>query len=126
MRARGFALRDKFADALSGLIMAEEAQDYSSISDVTPQTQILSSKLDNLIAKQDQAVNESVVVIEEQNAEKLQELSELVIRHNISDEVIGKWCNKAGVSSINELDNNKIELCISHINKQYSQEIEVA
>ena len=28
MRARGFALRDKFPDALKGLITAEEAQDY--------------------------------------------------------------------------------------------------
>lgn len=28
MRARGFALRDQFADALLGLISAEEAQDY--------------------------------------------------------------------------------------------------
>lgn len=28
MRARGFALRDKFADALKGLILAEEARDY--------------------------------------------------------------------------------------------------
>jgi hypothetical protein len=28
MRARGFALRDKFADLLEGLITAEEAQDY--------------------------------------------------------------------------------------------------
>lgn len=34
MRARGFALRDKFADALGGLITAEEAQDYPV--DVTP------------------------------------------------------------------------------------------
>jgi len=28
MRARGFALRDKFPDALKGLITAEEARDY--------------------------------------------------------------------------------------------------
>ena len=28
MRARGFALRDRFADCLGGLISSEEAQDY--------------------------------------------------------------------------------------------------
>ena len=28
MRARGFALRDVFADALGGMISAEEANDY--------------------------------------------------------------------------------------------------
>ena len=35
MRARGFALRDKFADLLSGIISVEEAQDYVPL-DVTP------------------------------------------------------------------------------------------
>ena len=120
MRARSFALRDKFADALSGLIMAEEAQDYSTISDVTPKTQTLNFKLDELINDQVQEVKEMVMPVEKPNPEKLQELGALVLTHNISDEIISRWCNKAGVSSINELDNNKIELCINYINTQYS------
>jgi len=36
LRARGFALRNAFADALRGLITAEEAQDYQSVPE-TPQ-----------------------------------------------------------------------------------------
>lgn len=40
MRARGFAFRDRFADALKGLIFREEAEDYPTdpkhIQDVTP------------------------------------------------------------------------------------------
>lgn len=43
MRARGFALRDQFADALMGLISAEEAQDYAATQevekDITPPKQ---------------------------------------------------------------------------------------
>ncbi len=35
MRARGFALRDSFADALGGVRMAEEVQDYEE-RDITP------------------------------------------------------------------------------------------
>jgi len=35
MRARGFALRDKFADVLKGIAMREEVQDY--VIDVTPE-----------------------------------------------------------------------------------------
>jgi hypothetical protein len=35
-RARGYALRDKFADALNGLITVEEAQDLPSERDITP------------------------------------------------------------------------------------------
>lgn len=36
MRARGFALRDQFADALAGLITAEEAEDYPEERDMGP------------------------------------------------------------------------------------------
>lgn len=36
MRARSFALRDQFADALAGLITAEEAQDYPTERDMGP------------------------------------------------------------------------------------------
>lgn len=46
MRARGFALRDSFADALGGVRMAEEVQDYD-IKDVTPSK--TKSVLSNLI-----------------------------------------------------------------------------
>jgi hypothetical protein len=38
LRARGFALRNAFADALRGLITAEEAQDYPA-AEPTPVTQ---------------------------------------------------------------------------------------
>jgi len=44
MRARGFALRDQFSDALKGFNSAEEVSDYNSddrpIKNVTPQTEI--------------------------------------------------------------------------------------
>ena len=36
LRARGFALRNAFADALRGLVTAEEAQDYPTVT-VTPE-----------------------------------------------------------------------------------------
>jgi hypothetical protein len=38
LRARGFALRNAFADALRGLVTAEEAQDYQTpaVSEPTP------------------------------------------------------------------------------------------
>ena len=42
LRARGFALRDMFADALKGIITREEAVDYpSQLQDVTPTNQII-------------------------------------------------------------------------------------
>ena len=36
LRARGFALRDTFADALSGVSMVEEVQDYRETRNITP------------------------------------------------------------------------------------------
>lgn len=36
MRARGFVLRDGFADVLRGLGIAEEVQDYQNMRDITP------------------------------------------------------------------------------------------
>lgn len=43
MRARGFAIRDAFPDAMKGMITAEEAQDYPTKAprDVTPAPEIL-------------------------------------------------------------------------------------
>lgn len=38
MRARGFAIRDTFPDALRGLHIAEEAQDIIDITTITPET----------------------------------------------------------------------------------------
>jgi hypothetical protein len=43
LRARGFALRNAFADALRGLVTAEEAQDYQTPEPVreTPREQVV-------------------------------------------------------------------------------------
>ena len=122
MRARSFALRDKFADALSGLLMAEEVQDYSTTVDVTPKTKTLSSKLDELITEQSNNDNDDKLAIVQDNQPILDELSKLIFTHNIPDDTITKWCNKAGVATINELDSSKIQSCVDHIYSNYVQE----
>lgn len=58
MRARGFALRDSFADALSGVQVAEEVQDYSTIKDVTP-TNDLKDDLTKLASKNKKETSEA-------------------------------------------------------------------
>ncbi len=47
MRARGFALRDKFSDVLKGIALREEVEDYN-IVDVTPKA--AQEKLSGLLA----------------------------------------------------------------------------
>ena len=127
MRARGFALRDKFADALGGLITVEEAQDYQVVDmpekNVTPitKTDMLSNKLDHVVLEEEEAAKP-------EPSETLSELIELIKLHNVSSEVINKWCTKAGVESIADLGEERQLACIEYINKQYnySQDMEAA
>lgn len=58
MRARGFALRDSFADALGGVRLAEEVQDYE-IKDITPEKN-RSADISDLIANKSKPVFENV------------------------------------------------------------------
>lgn len=48
MRARGFALRDSFADALGGVRVAEEVADYSKAKDITPKAELKEDLLKSL------------------------------------------------------------------------------
>ena len=47
LRARGFALRNQFADAIAGLITAEEAQDMPIERDITPAVTLLPENSDD-------------------------------------------------------------------------------
>jgi hypothetical protein len=70
MRARGFALRDKFSDVLKGIAMREEVEDYQVIqADRTTTAQACISELI-------QAKSENVTLIEKiENAESLPRLN---------------------------------------------------
>lgn len=49
MRARAFALRDTFADALSGVSMVEEVQDIKPVKDITPKQEKNQAAKDELL-----------------------------------------------------------------------------
>ena len=135
MRARGFALRDKFADVLGGLIIVEEARDYPV--DVTPQTQTkdLSSKLDNVLLKQTQShlspvlkEDEELMTEEQEEAISIQpELTQLILTHSVSSDITDSWCKKAGVDSIYELKDKLTEdqviACREYINRNCVEDV---
>lgn len=58
MRARGFALRDKHTDALKGMILREEAEDYpTKIKNVSAEpSKVYESKADEIMDSMDDAV----------------------------------------------------------------------
>jgi len=61
-------------------------------------------------------------------SETLAELIELIKLHNVSSEIINKWCSKAGVESIADLGEERQLACIKYINEQYNylQDMEAA
>ena len=131
MRARGFALRDKFADVLGGLITAEEAQDYPV--DVTPQAQPqdLSSKLDNVLSQQSQLTNEVVEVSQEEDVNtKQSELSQLILQHSVSSNITNAWCKKAEVDNIydlqDKLNDEQLLACMDYINRNCVEDVKEA
>ena len=103
--------------------MVEEIEDVAIVTrDVTPKAQSISSKLDSVLSHQEQEVKNL------EPSETLLELLELIKLHNVSSEIINKWCSKAGVESIADLGEERQLACIKYINEQYnySQDMEVA
>lgn len=122
MRARGFALRDKFADVLGGLIAVEEARDYPT--DVTPtrEKQDLSSKLDNVLLEQAEPEEEKKAEVSD--TENM-ELAELIVTHNVPTELISKWCKKANVEKVEDFPEEIRLNCINHILSKYQQVVDI-
>ena len=127
--AEAQALRKAFPEIVSQQPTAEEMEGKSlnefdsDLKNVTPKAETLSAKLDDLITEQSNNNNDdNLVSIAQDNQPILDELSKLILTHNIPDDTITKWCNKAGVATINELDNSKIQSCVDHIYSNYVQE----
>lgn len=90
MRARGFALRDSFPDALKGLITQEEAQDYE--------------------------INNNAMVIENSYELPSKELLEKFYSYceelEISEELKQKWLDKAMVTEFEDINKEDMEKLI--------------
>ncbi len=92
------------------------------VKNITPKSQSISSKLDSVLSYQEEEV------VNTEPSETLAELIELIKLHNVPSQIIEKWCSKARVESIADLDAEKQKACIEYIISQYnySQDIEAA
>lgn len=96
MRARGFALRNQFADALLGLISAEEAQDMPrSERDINPTSNVVEL--------------ESPRYITEKQAQELESMA--------TPELLEKIKAAYKLNSITELEQSKFEECKQRVVK---------
>ena len=121
------ALRKAFPEIVSQQPTAEEMEGKTfhefdnEPRNITPKAQTLSARLDDLIVNSE----DDVVNIKEVSTPECTKLAELVLTHNIPAETVEKWCQKAGVSRLDELDDSKVALCVEHINAKYVNELDV-
>jgi phage recombination protein Bet len=126
--AEAQALRKAFPEIVSQHPTAEEMEGKHfnelemEVKNITPKSQSISSKLDSVLSHQEEEVKV------QEPSETLLELLELIKLHNVSSEIINKWCSKAGAPSIADLGEERQLACIEYINKQYnySQDMEAA
>jgi hypothetical protein len=96
MRARGFALRDKFSDILKGIAMREEVEDYQVVNIVENKTES-QNKIATLIADKH---NELSLKIE--NAKSVEDLKEVQSEvKNLLKEKHAQLTNKGGFDGQN-------------------------
>lgn len=94
MRARGFALRDVFADALKGMITREEAEDYPRTERVIEAVQsTLPPKVEYIPTERD--INDTLLRIAVSSSDRSlndawQQVCELHLHKN--EDVVGAWC----------------------------------
>lgn len=118
-RAATLLIRTHMPEVLNGMHTVEELEDVKAVvnenqaevKDITPKAEVLSAKLDN-------------IVLTPPSNDKKSELLTIVEKYHVPQDLISKWCQKAGVESLVELDKEKTLACIEHINKQYVHDIQ--
>ncbi len=86
MRARAFALRDSFADALGGIRCVEEVQDYEPISPKSTKGQEVKEDLKSFIDKNKGVVFESEEIIDDTPTVRMASLDQLTLIGDIITE----------------------------------------
>ena len=124
VRARAFAIRNVFADAMMGLQVREEVEDYEPIKNITPETVstnvIEESPIENKdvsspLGKHCPKINPS------KEKEYNRTLQDLIKLHSIDYPIVKRWIDAANVSDVSELNAEQTEGCLNWIYKQYPE-----
>lgn len=144
LRARAFAARDSFSDALKGFAVREEVEDYD-MKTVSPASATYTNKSDSILAKLNnvpaskeheepelqEVGEESAYSTEEQSAQEytgeetiplslVEQLSALIIEHSVPHNLIDKWLHAAKVDRIDDMEEDQLRKCISYIEEKYN------
>lgn len=108
MRARGFALRNQFADALAGLMPAEEVRDYKNIN----------GKVEDPYSDEFETI-----VIKKEDTEVLKEWKFLMKEYDINEAEI---LIKSRFSKIEEVPNDTLQKWIEALRSKYNVQATIA
>ncbi len=114
MRARGFCIRDTFADALRGVKLAEEANDYNIIEGEAVATKPRKKMADEL--KQMLAVKKEPKVLS--NGDQHEEIANLIHERKFSPERLVKAMEHFSVESFFELTEKQANQFIKILQKE--------
>lgn len=121
-RARGFAAKDAFPDALFGLMSEQEVRDIQ-----TEKAVIISENKGLKGLKETLQVSEEVtevtegnfeVITNSENENLIEEMLTLISEKNISEATQEKWKKKFNVSVINDIPVEGIKKIINHIKEK--------
>lgn len=124
MRARGFALRDSFADALNGVAIREEVEDYP-VKDVTQRNDKVSSLADKLKSAKSKKHDTQIQEVETVNVDDKQEDEET----KKNDEETEKKVNHDTLKKVHELahekdfNNGRLLKALEHYGVEYMGEL---
>lgn len=122
MRARGFALRDSFADALNGVAIREEVEDYE-VKDVTPKPKETKSDalMNKLKAAKGQTIDTEVVESETgevASPEQMKEVHALIAVKGFNNGRLQKAMEYYGIETLGQLTAKQADHFVAQLNKE--------
>ncbi len=120
MRARSLALRDKFADALRGLRIAEVEEDDSTVIDAEPVFDKAEKQVDKLkkILTSESSENTEQILEDKISSQQLDNLIALMDSKDYDEERKQKVLDYFKVSSFDELTQEQFKLCTVYLLKR--------
>lgn len=119
--AEAQALRKAFPEIITQQPTAEEMEgkSFAENTKTVVENNASQNALERYIEDEE---NESHVTQNEAKLKKYFDLHELIQLHNVPQETVDLWLQKAQVESIDELPGEKIDACIDYIDKKFNSE----
>jgi hypothetical protein len=120
-RARGFASRDAFPDALFGLMSEEEVKSIHTVRDEVKPVEVKGkgiSGLESTLGINDETIVEYELITTEENSDLDKELLDLLIEKNVPHKNIAMWCAQFDVSAMSDIPEEGKQKIINYLKEK--------